>query len=269
MVADFLGVVEVSVKVNHNLNFIKKVLQMDTLSLFINILPLYGLVVLGYIAAHWGGVDKKSIANLAIYFLVPVVVFGFIAQVELRPQFALLPLVSFALSTAVTLMFLWIGRKIYPDNRANLLAMITGTVNSGYFGFPLVMLLFDNQWIGAYTLLFLGFVFKQSTVLYYIAARGNFSVRDSVLKLLHFPVLYAAIAGLVVNLAGWNLSPIALTYFGHFKGAYVVIGMMILGASLPRVSTFTFAPRFITMSFIGKFVVWPVFAFLFVVLDKL
>jgi malate permease and related proteins len=240
----------------------------DTFALFVNILPLYALVALGHVAAQHAGVDRRALAQLAIFFLVPVVIFGFLAQIDLRPEFALLPLVGFGLHASVALAFLAVGRWVYPDNRANLLALVAGSANSGYFGLPVVMALFDPYWVGAYTLILLGGIVYEATIMYYIAARGQCTVRQSLIKLARFPVLYAALAGLAWNLAAWPLPPLALEYWGHFKGAYVVIGMMIVGAALPRLDRLVWAPRFLALAFAGKFVAWPAAALALVALDR-
>ena len=242
--------------------------RVDTFALFVNILPLYALVALGHVAAQHAGVDRRSVASLAIFFLVPVVIFGFLAQIDLRPEFALLPLIGFALHAGVALAFLAIGRRVYPDNRANLLALLAGSANTGYFGLPVVMMLFEPYWVGAYTLILLGGIVYEATIMYYIAARGRLTVRQSLGKLARFPVLYAALAGLAWNLAGWPLPGLALEYWGHFKGAYIVVGMMIVGAALPPLSRLVWAPRFLALAFVGKFVAWPVAAGALVLMDR-
>ena len=74
--------------------------------------------------------------------------------------------------------------------------------------------------------------------------------------------------GFAVNEMNIDLPELFWTYWGHFKGAYVVIGMMIIGTALAGIEKFIFGPRFIATVFAGKFFVFPALAFLFVWLDK-
>ncbi|HBH27014.1 MAG TPA: hypothetical protein DDX54_06405 [Rhodospirillaceae bacterium] len=228
---------------------------MDPLALFVNILPLAALVALGHAAARWGEVDARSLATVAIYILVPVVVFGFLAQADLRPAFVALPFVAFALHAGITLAVWRLARAVYPDSRANLLAMVVGTANAGYMGLPVAAALFPPEQVGVYALLLIGDVVYGATVFYYVAARGRFSVGESMGKLARFPLVYAAAAGLAVNLAGVPLPAALWDAWEPCKGAYVVVGMMALGAALPR--RMVFAPRFVGLACAGKFVAWP------------
>ena len=43
---------------------------------------------------------------------------------------------------------------------------------------------------------------------------------------------------------------------------------MIVGAALSKIQAFTFCPRFVSLSFLGKFIVFPLVTFLFVWVDQ-
>ncbi|MGH1378893.1 MAG: AEC family transporter [Alphaproteobacteria bacterium] len=238
------------------------------ISLFINLLPLYAIIGLGYFASKVMNVDRQSLGTLAIYLFMPVVVFGFVADLEFHPAYISLPIFIFIASTITGFGFLALGNHIYQDNQANLLAMCTSMGNTGYFGLPLVMLFFEKDLVAIYIFMMLGGLVYEATVGYYIAARGAFDVRQSIIKLLKFPTLYAMTAGFIINYASIDLPDIFWTYWTHFKGAYVIIGMMIVGAALANIDKLVFGPRFIALVFSGKFIAWPVLACLFIVLDK-
>ncbi len=226
------------------------------------------LIAAGFFAGRFLNIDRQSLANLAVYIFSPVVIFGFVADIDLKPTYAFLPFVLYAISATVAFLFLKIGHIVYGDNRANLLAMCASMGNTGYFGLPLAMLLFDKHWLGVYMFMLVGFLLYEATIGYYIAARGQFTVRHSLLKLAKFPSIYAMAAGLAVNMANIQLPEMFYTYWTYFKGAYVVIGMMIIGAALARVEKLVVAPRFLGMAFAGKFLVWPALTFLFITMDR-
>lgn len=223
------------------------------------ILPLYGLIAVGYFAGKFFDVDRKTIGSLGIYILMPIVAFGFVLQLEFKPEYFALPVVYCVLLCLSAIGWLAVGQKIYghDDNRANLLALCATWANNGYFGLPLVMALFSPDWVALYIFIILGGSVFEATVAYYIAARGAFSVKDSLVKLAKFPSLYAIVLAIIYNMSGVELSGAAFEYWGHFKGAYIVIGMMIIGTSLSKMKGLVIAPRFIGWSFFGKFVLFP------------
>lgn len=228
--------------------------------LFQNLIPLYGLIALGWIAGRYFEVDKHSLGAMGIFILAPIVSFGYVAKLEFQLNLIALPIIVFILFSVVLLMFYNIGRKVYADKSANLLGMCAGMGNTGYFGLPLALLLLEPQWIGVYILANLGGLICECTIMYYIANRSQFTVKDSLKKLLTFPTIYAIAAGLLVNYLGVTLSDQMNTYLDYFKGAYIIIGMMIIGAALSAVQKIVIGPKFLSLSILGKFIVWPALA---------
>lgn len=238
------------------------------LHLLVNILPLYGLIGLGFVGGKFFKIDRLTLANLVIFIIVPMVMLGYVAQLKLNITYILLPCAYYVLSAIMAFGFLWIGRKVYPDSRANLLALASAQNNSGYFGLPVMLMLFDVQWVAVYMLINLGGVVFEATIAYYIAARGAFDVKASLSRLASYPTLYVVPIGLLYNyFSDHTLPEMALTYWTYFKGAYVVMGMMIIGTALSQMQHFEFSWRFNSLVFLGKFVSWPILMGCFVLLD--
>ncbi len=237
-------------------------------SLLFNLLPLYALIGAGYFAASKLHVDKRSLGTLAIYIFMPVVVFGFVADMDFQPAYLALPIFFYVASVIVGLGFFRLGGMVYQDKQKNLMAMLASMGNTGYYGLPLVLLFFDKDTVAIYIFMTLGGLVFEATVGYYIAARSSFTVRESLIKLTRFPVMYAMAAGFIVNASGFELPEIFWTYWVHFKGAYVITGMMIIGAALGGMEKFVFGPRLVALVFAGKFVIFPLLSLLFIALDK-
>ncbi len=238
------------------------------LSLFFNLLPLYVLIALGFFAGRRLNVDRHSIGNLAIYLCMPVVVFGYIANLDFRAEYIIMPVVIYIASAVTGLTFLQVGKKIYHDNQANLMSLCVSMGNTGYFGLPLVLLFFDKEIVAIYVFMMVGSLMYESTVGYYIAARGQFDVRQSFIKLAKLPTVYAMAAGFTVNAMNVQLPEMFWEYWTHFKGAYVILGMMIIGVALSGIKKFEFGPRFIALVFTGKFGLYVLIAVAFIALDK-
>ena len=58
------------------------------------------------------------------------------------------------------------------------------------------------------------------------------------------------------------------TNWTYVKGAYVVIGMMIIGAALADTKKLVIDPKFVALVFSGKFLLVPMMGALFIWLDK-
>lgn len=233
-----------------------------------NLLPLYVIIALGFFGGRYLRFERDTLANLAIFICVPIVVFGYVAQLEFKAAYALLPVLVFIIATIVALSFYKLGQHIFKDNRANLMAMCASMGNTGYFGLPIIFLLFEPKWVAVYMFILLGYLIFEATIGYYLAVRGNFSVRESVIKVLRYPSIYAIAAGLVANAMHVKLPELYLTYWGYFKGAYVILGMMIIGVALSRINKLVFGARFLTLTFAGKFLVLPLLMAGLVALDS-
>jgi predicted permease len=237
-------------------------------NLVTNLIPLYLLILCGFLIGRYAQIDRQTLINLVLYLCLPVVIFGFVAHLDLKPAYALLPVIAFVTQTILCIVMYNIGRGIYGDARANLLAMCTSMGNAGYFGLPLVLLLFDTEYVAIYMFMLLGGTLYEGTIGYYIAARGKFTVKESLIKVLTFPSVYAVTAGLLANLTHLPLPDLFDTYWAYFKGAYVILGMMIIGAALAPVKKLEIVPKFLGLVIFGKFIFWPALALGFVMADR-
>ena len=236
-------------------------------ALFTSILPLYVLIALGWVAGRFFGVERQTMGALGIFIIQPIVSFGFVAQLDFKIEYLMIPIMVFTFSSTVLIGAYALGLKIYADKRANLLAMCAAMGNTGYFGLPVALLLLDTHWVAVYIFANLGGVICEATVMYYIANRGAFDVKTSIKKLMQFPTIYAVALGIYFNQAGLGLSDQFITYWEYFNGSYIVIGMMIIGVALSRVKKLVIGPKFMAIAYMGKFFVWPLLSLSFISID--
>lgn len=226
---------------------------MDWLSLLAKLLPLYALIALGYVAGKKLQVAPQAIARLLIYTIVPVVFFGYTARLQPSPTIIFLPLIIWGISAAVLGIMWLIARRVFDDSRANLSAATAASINSGYFGVPLFIMLFGEQNVGVYMLAVLGFTFNELTLAYFTLARGHSDWRESLRKLLHLPSVYAGVLGIAFAFTGWQLPAPVIDVIGQSRGAYVVLGMMMLGLGLSQITAWKCEWRYLGLSFLGRF----------------
>jgi len=221
------------------------------------ILPLYGLIGLGYIGGKLLHINKDAIAKLLIYLIVPVVIFQGAATAQLNAGLLLLPVVIFIIATTLCLLLVKLVKPLWSDSTANILAFMAGTGNTGYFGLPIAIAIFGDASVSILVFAILGNILYENTVGFYVIARSHHTSIEAVKRLLALPTLYAFIIGLLVNISHFPLPNVVQDVFVQFRGCYTVLGMMMIGLGLSAVTQWKLDYRFLTVSLGTKFVVWP------------
>ncbi len=241
---------------------------MDIFTLLLtNCIPLLLLIAAGYFAGKRFSIDTKTMADIVIFIISPVVMFGAVARLQLQSEYFILPLVVFIFAAVVTLGTSAIAHKFTKDNLSNLIGMSSATANTGYFGLPIVLALFNPEDAGLYLLITFALTVNESSFSYYVGARGRHTIRESFIKVLKLPVLYALLLGLAVNLSGLTLPPLFNTYWDKFAGSWTIIGMMLLGVALSKYRLTINWTLLTSLSF-TKFIVWPGFMLLLAFADR-
>ncbi|AXH08676.1 transporter [Malaciobacter halophilus] len=237
--------------------------------LLLKITPLYINILLGYLSVKILQVKKESIAKLIIYIITPIVVFSSTISVKIDLSLTLLPIFFYVFTSLTAIIVYNLFKKQWPDATSNILAFNAGTGNTGYFGIPLAVLFFEPHIADIYIFIQLAFIFYGNTTGFYITAKGNFTVKESLRKVFRLPIIYAFIFGLVCNLYGIKIPEELFVYTSQFKAVYGILGMMILGMGLVGLrKSEDLDKKFIFLNFFFKYVYWPLMVLLFIYLDK-
>ncbi len=241
----------------------------DIVSLLVaNIIPLYILIALGFIAGRWMDVNLPSMATIAIYILAPIVNFGAMAQMKFTPEYMLLPPIFLAGSIIISFIAYKISQKIWKNSTANLIGMGSVTGNTLYFGMPVILALLGPEWIGVYVFIALGTMISEITLGYYYGARGNANVKEALIKVAKLPIIHGVWLGLAYNLSGLDLPQSFTRYWDYSIGAWVIIGMMIIGVALAKQNRLEVDLKLLASMFAPKFILWPLFGFSIILLDQ-
>lgn len=240
----------------------------EFLILLNKIYPLYLMVLAGYAAGKLLKVDRHTVSSLLIFIIAPIVVFNGVATALQSTGYLFLPVLFFTVAVLLSIVFFAVGGKFWQTSERNLLSFVAGSGNTGYFGIPLILSLYGQKGLSVAAFATLGLILFESTRGYYIMAKSHAHMRDALIKVVKLPVLYAFAAGLLVNTLSINLPEPVRNSFTYFNGAYTVLGMMILGIGLAGVTRATFDKTFTLLSFMAKFVCYPLLIGLFVYLDK-
>lgn len=238
-----------------------------TLTLITNIIPLYILIALGFIGGKWLDVNLPSMATVAIYILAPFVNFGAMTKLDFNWSYILLPVLLFSFSGAVGMAMYLTAHKRWKNNSTNLIGMGSVSGNTGYFGLPLILVLFGPEWAGLYLFMSMSVLLNEIGLGYYFGARGNADVKSAIRRVLKLPVIYAIVLGLIANFAGFTMPDVMTRYWNYASGAWVIIGMMLIGVALGKLEKFEFDWRLLRWLFTAKFLIWPLGGIAFVVYD--
>jgi predicted permease len=218
---------------------------------------LLAFVGLGWVAARRLAVDPRPIATLLIYIIAPLTFFRGLVLGGPSAAYLLLTAGLFVLASAICLAVSYLARHFFAPQEAAVLAFSAGTGNTGYFGLPIAMVLLPPEGVTQYLFCILGITLYEFTVGYYISARGRFSIRESLAKILRLPLIYAFAAALLTSALGLSIPGAALEGLDYFKYSYTVLGMMIIGMTLGRVTLESIDGRFIGACVLSRYVLWP------------
>jgi malate permease and related proteins len=225
--------------------------------LITKIFPLYVVVLLGFLAGKRFAADRDTIATLLIYFIGPVVIFNGVASAPTSIKYLGLPAITLLLACTLSIVFYGLGKRYFSGAERNLVGFMSGTGNTGYFGLPVVLALFGVERQNIAILATLGFVLFENTLGYYYIARHSLTAKEAVSKLLRLPAIYAYTLGVIANVAGYHPSQVVADNIVYFRGAYVILGMLIIGIGLSTVTRASIDKRLIAISFAAKFVAFP------------
>ncbi|RYZ71843.1 MAG: hypothetical protein EOP09_04050 [Proteobacteria bacterium] len=236
-------------------------------TLFERILPLICLIGLGFIAGRVIKVDRESIARLLIYMIAPVVFFSSIVNLKWRHEYSFGPFLVFFICTLVAVVFKLLSYRSFGSVQSGLIGFASGNANSGYFGVPLALALYGEEGVSLLILIMMGFTLYENTVGFYLLAQGKYGPKDALRKLVKLPALYALLLAGIVKIMGFRLTGVLLDWTQYFRGAYSILGMMLIGLGLSQARGIKLDLRLNTVLFLGKFVAWPLTAFAVIRLD--
>lgn len=225
--------------------------------------PLWTLlayIALGWLAARRLAVDPRPVATLLIYLIAPLTFFRGLVQGSPTPGYLLLTGALFVVASLIAVLVHRLARHGFAPQESALLAFSSGTGNTGYFGLPVALVLLPPQGVTLYLFGVLGVTLYEFTVGFYLSARGQFSVRQSLAKIVRLPLIYAFLAALLVSGADITLPAAMMEGLAAFPAAYTLLGMMIIGMTLGRVNIRQLDWRFIGACLAIRYAFWPLLA---------
>ena len=245
-------------------------------NILLKILPLYLVILIGFVAGKFLEIDRKSIALMIMYVVAPIVFFNGIIKDNIPLQSLSISVFVFCVCTFLALIFLGLGSLIWKDSTKNILALCSSSGNMGYFGLPVALAIFGPKALPTVIMATLGIISFQNSLGFFIAANGKYSFVRSLKKTLLLPNIYAVILAFylkdfidIPSLSGFakNIFNIA----NNFTGAYSILGMLIVGLGLSQIKSMKLNKKtflFLILSLFAKFAIFPFLTYLFIIFDK-
>lgn len=223
--------------------------------------------MLGYLAGRFADVSTHSISRLIIYILLPLVSCGAFMKLDFKPEYIYLPLIFYGLSLLVTFIGLLVGKATLKDERAYLVGSAGVNGNALYFGLPIIWALFGAEAVALYLFLNLGPQINNITLGYFLTAKATSSLKDSLLSVAKFPVIYGSMCGLILNSLDIPLPESLGLYWQYCSGAMVILGMMMIGIAIANYKKFSFDIPLTFTLLLSKHIFWPLVVFICLYID--
>lgn len=202
-----------------------------------NVLPLFLVVGITMLVDHYFEIDPRPLSRLVVYLFTPFLIFQQLATTELTAgEAGSLLAVAIGMSVLVAGVAALAARGMALDARTGSAFVLSATmINAGNYGIPLNRFAFGAAGEERAVVFFVATALVTYTLGVFLASRGTASTRDAMLNVLRVPLLYAAVAGLSLNLGDVTMpTPVARTT-DLFAQAAVPAMLVVLGLQLGRV----------------------------------
>ena len=243
-----------------------------------NILPIFVVIIVGFILGKKFKLDVKTLSKLNFYVFVPSFIFTDLYKSDISLKLMDVVLVT-ALVFICNLIIPFIISKVRKHDRDFVGAMANSIClfNSGNIGIPLVTLVFSSApfIIGGKTpylalaltcqILIMTFQTIMSNTLGFInAGRATVDLKTAIIRVLKMPAIYAIALAFLLKLVPYDLVNIpvwpSLTYMGD---ALIPVALITLGIQLSK-TKFKLSNPDVYISNFFRLIISPLLALVFI-----
>lgn len=225
--------------------------------IFTGVILLYVFVAIGYVwrKYHAPNFVEKEFTKLNVYFMQPLLVFWGFSKYDVTQDVLWAALAHFALSVVLILIFQQIAKLIFHDPKNRAIYVMSAVLgNTGNLGIPMGLIIFGPESLPYTTALNLACVINNATFGVYGYSRGSFSVRESLINVLKFPLLWANFFAIGLNLLGVRYNDTFQNFLEIGGHSSLALQLMLLGVFLARGIGEHVEPKLWIHCFLFKFV---------------
>lgn len=199
------------------------------------VVPTFLLIALGALADRFfPKLHMETLTRLAVYFLIPALVFAALASTDLTLGGASRLAVAYLVYLVVLGAVAVIGARGLPVVEQRGIVVTTLFGNTGNMGLPITLFAYGAAGLDrAVVLLVVSLVLMFAVGPSMLSGKTS-SVRGRVVEALRLPPIWATVLGVAINAAGWQM-PVSLDRgVGLLADAAIPIMLLSLGVQMRR-----------------------------------
>lgn len=201
------------------------------------VIPILLTVAIGYLLERRRAAEVRVLATIAIYVLLPALIFDSLLHTTLTLRSAL-PLIAVNL---LLLLSLWLVAKSitavrhYDRRQESYLMMTTLFMNAGNMGMPVALYAFGDQGLDWAVIWVLCINTVSNVIAVYYACRHIGTQSQAFRTVLTLPTIYAAVAALAMRGLHWQLPGFLEDPVNLVGRSVIPVSQLLLGMQLAKV----------------------------------
>ena len=211
------------------------------LNIFISIIPIFMLIVTGYIIKLYFIKDTDfwdKIEHLVYYFLLPILLVKSIINAKLDSVNILDYIIVLLLPTLLVAIILVTLKKYTKFKNRDFTSIFQGSIRyNSYVLLSVLLILLPNNgmlYFGIITIVMIITTNLLSVFILSIYSEGKYDIdwKKVIKKIIYNPLIFSSVIGLLLNLVGFKLPNILQTYFTYISSAALTLSLLAVGAGL-------------------------------------
>ncbi|RWZ59042.1 AEC family transporter [Halobacillus fulvus] len=201
------------------------------------VLPVLLIFGAGFLIQKIAKLDIKSISTIALYVMLPCLVFQTFYEAELNNEYLMMVVFSGLLLISILFINKVVAKvKKYDTKMESGLILSTAFMNSGNYGAPIILFAFGEEgFVYSVSFLVLQAIIMNFFGVYY-AAKGSAGLKLAFLSVLKMPPTYAVIVALIMNLGGLPVPENLMGSIDLLAAATIPMVMVVLGMQLAEIT---------------------------------
>ncbi len=191
------------------------------------VFPVFTIIALGYVFAGLKKISLEPVIEVLLYLTIPALVISSLLKKQIVTS-DLLAVAGSALAVVLgTGLMAYVYLKLTNRQKMRGFYLPTMFMNSGNMAFPLALLAFGAEGLSVAVLYYVSIgLLVYSLGIYIAKGKGGFS------EIFKLPLIYAAVAGIALNLTGTTLPRPLTTTFDMLGAATIPLMQISLGYRL-------------------------------------
>jgi predicted permease len=225
---------------------------------------IYFFIFIGFLSKKIfkDDINEKTLVLLSVYFLQPFLTFWGLMIKDIDSNLLLAPSLYLLIVFATLIVTFFIAKSFRDKEERSIVAVTALVGNTGNLGIPLSLALFGEIGVLYTTMINLANIFFIYTVAIFFYANGNYSFKESFLKIIKIPIIWVGIIAIILNINGVKLDEniMQILQMGAFTS--MVVQLLIFGIYLGKLKFEYFNFKLTGVIVLIKFGIFPLIGYL-------